>query len=225
MEVSQTLASLIEIVWLSLLLSGDNAVLLALATRALPQERRRPAVMLGTLLFILLRAAVAFAFLACAGLPGIGFLGAALLIWTALSLAMRPETPSPKAPQRSLSAVLLACLAADAPAALQNMTAVQAAAQGVKPLVLFGLALSIPLLALGSAQFITILRKPPLLWAGAALLGWVAGQMAGTDAIVRASPMPPEIMHDFAPPVGAILAILLVYGFLRGRHIKSVPLE
>jgi predicted tellurium resistance membrane protein TerC len=105
------------------------------------------------------------------------------------------------------------------------MTAVYAAAHGERPLVLFGLALSIPLLALGSAQFITILRKPPLLWAGAGLLGWVAGQMAAADSFVRASAMPPEIMRDFAPPVGAILAVLLVYGFLRGRQIKSLPLE
>lgn len=225
MDVSQSLASLIEIVWLSFLLSGDNAVLLALATRALPQEQRRPGVLLGTVLFILLRIAIAFALLSCAGLPGFGLLGAALLIWTALSLAMRPETPAPLAPQRSLTAALFACLAADAPAALQNMTAVLAAAQGARPLVLFGLALSIPLLALGSAQFITILRKPPMLWAGAALLGWVAGQMAAMDTFLLASAMPPEIMRDFAPPVGAIIAVLLAYGFLRGRGLKSLPLK
>jgi YjbE family integral membrane protein len=225
MEMSQTLPGLIEIVWLDLILSGDNAVLLALATRALPVEQRRAAVMLGTLSFILARVGIAFALLTCAGLPGIGFLGAAVLIWAALALAMRPETPERKAPRRSLSAALLACLAADAPVALQNMTAVQAAAGGARPLVLFGLALSIPLLALGSAQFITVLRKPPILWAGAALLGWIAGKMAATDALVLASPMPPALMADFAPPVGAVLAALIVFVYLGGRHIKRVPQE
>ncbi len=230
MVVSQSLAGLIEIVWLDLILSGDNAVLLALATRALPQEQRRPGVLLGTVLFILLRIGVAFGLLTCAGLPGVGLIGAIVLIWAALALAMRHEaqerkTPARKAPQRTLSAALFACLAADAPAALQNMTAVHAAAQGVRPLVLFGLALSIPLLALGSAQFINVLRRPPLLWAGAGLLGWIAGQMAATDALVLASPMPPAIMNDFAPPVGALLAILIAYGYVRGRHIKSVPQE
>lgn len=225
MEMSQTLPGLIEIVWLDLILSGDNAVLLALATRALPVEQRRTAVMLGTLSFILARVGIAFALLTCAGLPGIGFLGAAVLIWAALALAMRPETPEQKAPRRSLSAALLACLAADAPVALQNMTAVQAAAGGARPLVLFGLALSIPLLALGSAQFITVLRKPPILWAGAALLGWIAGKMAANDALVLTSPMPPALMADFAPPVGAVLAALIVFVYLRGRHIKRVPQE
>lgn len=229
MDVSQSLAGLIEIVWLDLILSGDNAVLLALATRALPQPQRRPGVLLGTVLFIGLRIGVAFALLTCAGLPGVGLFGAIVLIWAALALAMRHEAqqkpPAQKAPQRTLSAALLACLAADAPAALQNMTAVNGAAQGVRPLVLFGLALSIPLIALGSAQFINVLRKPPLLWAGAGLLGWIAGQMAAADALVLASPMPPGIMNDFAPPVGALLAILLAYGYVRGRRIKSVPQE
>jgi YjbE family integral membrane protein len=218
MDVSQSLASLIEIVWLDFLLTGDNAVLLAFATRALPREQRRPGVLLGTALFILLRIFFAYALLAYAGLPGVGLFGAALLIWSALSLGTRGEATPPKAPQRSLSAVLFACLAMDAPLALQNMVAVQAAAQGSRLLVQIGLALSIPLLALGSAQFITVLRKPPLLWAGAGLLGWLAGRLAAGDGLVLASPMPSGLLHDFAPPVGAILTFLLVYFFSRGRR-------
>jgi YjbE family integral membrane protein len=221
MDVSQPLASLIEIVWLDFLLSGDNAVMLALATRALPQAQRRPGVLLGTALFILLRVFFAFALLAYAGFGGVGLSGAALLIWAALSLATRGDAAPPKAPQRSLSAVLLACLAMDAPLALQNMVAVQAAAQGSRILVQIGLALSIPLLALGSAPFIAGLRKPPLLWAGAALLGWLAGRLAAGDALMLASPLPLETLRDFAPPVGAVLTLLLVYVFSRGRRING----
>src|SRR5271166_1739380 len=111
MDVSQSLASLIEIVWLDFLLSGDNAVILALATRALPQEQRRSSVLLGTVLFILLRAALAFALLAYGRLAGVGLVGAMVLIWGAVSLARRGETSAAKAPLRSLSAALLACLA------------------------------------------------------------------------------------------------------------------
>jgi YjbE family integral membrane protein len=220
------LTGLIEIVWLSLILTGDNAVLLAMNTRALPVEQRKIGVNAGTLLFIALRIAFAYALLAIAGAPSVGLIGAALLVLSSLTLAMREESekapPRQPPPRRSLAAALLACVAADAPVALRNMLAVLAAAQGQKTLVLFGLALSIPLLALGSAQFITVLRKTPLLWAGAGLLGWVAGQLAATDALVLASAMPPEIMRDFAPPVGAALAILLAYTYLRGRKIKPV---
>jgi YjbE family integral membrane protein len=221
MDVSQSLASLIEIVWLDFLLSGDNAVMLALATRALPQELRRPGVLLGTALFILLRIVFAYALLAYAGLAGVGFLGAALLIWAAFRLGTRDEAAPPKAPRRTLSAALLACLGKDAPLALQNMVAVQAAAQGSLPLVQIGLALSIPLLALGSAQFITVLRKPPLLWAGAGLLGWLAGRLGVGDALVLASPLPQDALRDVAPPVVALLTLLAVYFFSRGRRLKG----
>ncbi len=225
MDVSQSLASLIEIVWLSFLLSGDNAVLLALATRALPQEQRRTGVLLGTVLFILVRAALAFALLAYAHLAGVRLLSAIVLIWAAVSLTRRGDTSGPKAPLRSLSAALLASLAMDAPFALQNMVAVQAAAQGARSLVQFGLALSIPLLAVGSAGFITVLRKPPLVWAGAGLLGWLAGQMAAADTLVLANRMPLDYMGEVAPPVGAILAMALAYGFWRARGDKGLDLQ
>lgn len=227
MDLSQILASLIEILWLDLILCGDNAVVLAMATRALPQERRRLGVNLGTILFILLRVALAYALMACAHLPGFGLAGAALLVWAALATAMRGETQKTPdmTPRRDLASAMAAALSFDAPGALINMVAIQGAAQGAKPLVMIGLALSIPLLALGSAQIITVLRKPPLLWASAGLLGWVGGRMATADALVLASPMPPEIMHDVAPPVGAILALLLAFAYARGRRIKRVPEE
>jgi YjbE family integral membrane protein len=227
MDFSQTIASLIEILWLDLILSSENAVALAVATRALPQEQKRLGINLGTVLFILLRIALAYALMACAHLPGFGLAGAALLLWAALATAIRGETNKAPAiqPHRGLGAAMAAALAFDAPGALINMTAVQGAAQGVKPLVLFGLALSIPLLALGSAQFINALRKPPLLWASAGLLGWVAGRMAAADTAVLASAMPPEMMADFAPPLGGLLAILLAYGYSRGRKIKRIAEE
>ena len=127
-----------------------------MATRALPQEQKRLGINLGTVLFILLRIVLAYALMACAGVPGFGFAGAALLLWAALATAHRGESEkSPKIPPcRALGAAMAAVLAFDAPVALLNMVAVQGAASGHKPLVMFGLALSIPLLAFGSAQFI-----------------------------------------------------------------------
>jgi YjbE family integral membrane protein len=223
MDLSQLIASLIEILWLDLVLSGENAILLATATRALPTEQRRLAVNLGTILFILLRVALAYALMALVVLPGLGLAGAALLLWAALWTAMRGEHPSaPEArPRRVLAAALYGALAFDAPFALVNMTAVQAAAHGVKPLVMFGLALSIPLLALGSAPFIAGLRRPPLLWLSAALLGWVAGRMAASDALVLASAAR-QAMASFAPAVGALVGILLAFGFSRRGRFRRL---
>jgi YjbE family integral membrane protein len=200
-------------------LSGDNAVLLALATRALPQEQRRLGVNLGTLLFIALRIVLAYALFVTAGVAGVGLAGALILLFAAPAIVRRGEMEqdTSQPPRRTLAAALLACLAADAPTALQNMLGVQAASGGAKPLVMFGLALAIPLLALGSAQFINILRKTPLLWASAALLGWVAGKMAAADTLIAASSLPQELMRNLAPPAGAALAILLAFLSYAGR--------
>ena len=225
LETSHILIRIIEIVWVDLLLSGDNAVLLAVATRALPQSQRRTGVMLGSIAFMLLRLVLAFALLAVAPMPGFGLIGAALLVWTAATLGGRAEAKSglPAGPLRNVVAVLAACLLADATPALQNMLAVNAAAQGARPLVMLGLALSFPMLALGGSPLIGQLRRPPALWAGVALLGWLAGQLAATDTALRGLLLPVGLLDNFAPPVLAVLAILLAYGFLRGRKLKGAP--
>jgi hypothetical protein len=80
--------------------------------------------------------------------------------------------------------------------------------------------LTIPLLALGSAQFINILRKTPLLWASAGLIGWVAGKMAAADALVVAIGLPLESAREFAPPAGAALALLLAF-LVYARRVKG----
>ncbi len=224
MGLSQTIGALIEIIWIDLVLAGENAIALAMATRALPQAQKRIALNVGTILFILLRVLLVYALMAVADLPGFGFAAAALMLWAALWVAKRGESDKmPEiTPRRALGPVLAGALAYDAQGALLNMTGVMGAAQGDKPFVLLGLALSIPLLALGSARFILALRKPPMLWASAGLLGWIAGRMASVDALALASPMPVGLMHDFAPPVGALLALLLAFGYARGRKIKRV---
>jgi predicted tellurium resistance membrane protein TerC len=224
MDLSQTLGALIEIIWIDLVLAGENAIVLAMATRALPQDRKRIALNAGTILFILLRVLLVYALMAVADLPGFGFAAAALMLWAAFWVAMRGESDKmPEiAPRRTLGPVLAGALAYDAQGALLNMTGVVGAAQGDKPFVMLGLALSIPLLALGSAQFVMALRKPPILWASAGFLGWIAGRMAAADSLALASPMPAGLTHDFAPPLGALIALLLAFGYARGRKIKRV---
>jgi predicted tellurium resistance membrane protein TerC len=226
-DLSALTTGLIEIVWLDLLLAGDNAILLALATRALPQAQRRIGVNLGAILFMALRAAILFAALACAAVPGFGLFSGVALIFAAFLVARRGEARElePSAPTRNLSAMLLGVLAVDAPVALLNMLAIQVAAAGHRPLAWLGLALAIPMLALGVAQFVAVLRRPPLLWAGAALLGWLAGQGIAADTLVGFTLMPLDLMRDFAPPTCAVLALLIVTIFIRRDRFQRLPEE
>ena len=151
---SRFLVALIEIVWLDFLLAGDNAVLLALLTRGLRPEQRRAGVMLGALAFMVLRIAFTFALFVLLALAYAKILGALVLLVTAARLA-RGEIGSTaqNAPAgRALAAVVGVAALADAPLALQNMLAVQAAAKGDHALALLGLAISIPMLAFGSSM-------------------------------------------------------------------------
>jgi predicted tellurium resistance membrane protein TerC len=225
-EMAMTAAA-IEIVWLNLMLAGDSAMVLAMATKALPQAQRRVGVNLGAILLMLLRAAVLFAALRLAPLPGFGLFCAAVLIAAAVFSARRGEkpAPAPAKPLRDLSALLRAVLAQDAPAALTNMLAVQAAAQGHAPLAWLGLALSFPMLALGAAGSVALFRKPPLIWAGAPLLGWLAGQAAAGESLLTLTPTPPAFFHDFAPPTGAVLALLAVTLYLRRHSLQRLAQE
>lgn len=217
----------VEIVWLNLMLAGDSAMVLALATRTLPEGRRRLGVNLGGLLLMAMRAAILFAALACAPLPGFGFFCAVALIVAAWLTARRGEAgpPALRTSAGGLLPLLLAVLAQDASVALTNMLAVQAAAQGSRPLAWLGLALAFPMLALGASPITTLLRKPPLIWVGVLLLGWLAGQSAAADPGVAFTAMPRELMSDFAPPTGAALSLLVVYIYLRRKKFQRLPDE
>ncbi len=225
---SRFLVALIEIVWLDFLLAGDNAVLLALLTRGLRPEQRRAGVMLGALAFMVLRIAFTFALFVLLALAYAKILGALVLLVTAARLA-RGEIGSTaqNAPAgRALAAVVGVAALADAPLALQNMLAVQAAAKGDHALALLGLAISIPMLAFGSSMVVGILRKAPILvWSGVAFLGWLAGQLAGADVAVGQSLMPAEILADWAGPTGASLALLVAYIAKRAGDLPKIAQE
>jgi predicted tellurium resistance membrane protein TerC len=180
---------------------------------------------LGATALMIVRAAILFAALACAPVPGFGFFCAAALIFAAWLTARRGEErqSAQPPPTRDLPSMLLAVLRQDAPLALINMLAVQAAAQGHRPLAWLGLALAIPMLALGAAPLVALLRKLPLIWASAILLGWLAGQSAASDSAWALTPMPPEIMRDFAPLTGAVLSLLIVYIYLRRHQFRRLP--
>lgn len=205
---------ILEIIWIDILLSGDNAVVIALACAGLPKEQRLKGVVFGAAAAIVLRLALTLVFVRLLGLPFIKLIGGLLLLWIAVKLARDERGKKPVTEQTSIFAAVRVIVVADAIMSLDNVVAIAAASKGSALLVLFGLGLSIPLIIFGSTLILAMLsRFPILIWAGAALLGFIAGQMIAGEFIPASAPLPDlAIAHwpYFAVTCGAAGAILVV---------------
>jgi YjbE family integral membrane protein len=185
-------AIVLQILVIDLLLSGDNAVVVALAGRGLPDSQRRAAVTLGIAIAILLRIALTSVATITLRLSGLEFVGGILLLMIATRLAARGEPIRPArdgsatGPGRSsLAAAIAVIVLADLIMSFDNVVAIAAVARGNILLLSLGLLLSIPFLVWGSSLAITLLRRyRPLVIAGGALLGWIAGDIAVSDPLI-----------------------------------------
>ncbi len=178
---------LIEIIWINIILSGDNAVVIALAARSLPRERQNKAVLLGTSVAVALRVALTMAAAKLLALPWLQVAGGLLLLWIGVQL-LADEDDAGDAPKirGTLLAAVRTILLADVVMSLDNVIAVAAAAHGDMLLLVLGLAISIPLVVFGSTLMIRLMERFPLIVTfGAALIGWVAGGTIADDAMLR----------------------------------------
>jgi YjbE family integral membrane protein len=178
--------SVLQIVWIDLLLSGDNAVVIALACRSLPEKQRKIGIWLGAGAAIALRIVFALVVSYLMALPFLKVVGGLLLFWIAIKLAVGEEESHAEVESSdSLWKAVRTIAIADAVMSLDNVIAIAAASKGHPELFIFGLVLSIPLIIYGSQLVLTLLQRyPALIWAGAALLGWIAGEMIVSDAAV-----------------------------------------
>jgi YjbE family integral membrane protein len=180
------LLQVLQIVWINVLLSGDNAVVIALACRSMPQRERRWGVVLGAGAAVAMRILFTVMVMELMQMPFLKLIGGLLLLWIAVKLII-DETD--EADIRASSTIWLAVrtiAVADMVMSLDNVVAIAAAAGGSIPLIAFGLVLSVPLIVFGATLIITVLERFPILvWAGAALLGWVAGELIAGDPSVQ----------------------------------------
>ncbi|MFG1477087.1 TerC family protein [Xanthobacter sp. V4C-4] len=177
--------SLVQIIWIDLLLSGDNAVVIALACRSLPKSQRKWGILLGAGAAVVLRIIFALVVSVLLGIPFLKVAGGLLLLWIAIKLATEEggDSHEVEAADTLFKAVRTIAIA-DAVMSLDNVVAIAAASRGHPELFIFGLLLTIPLIIFGSQLLLTLLtRFPVLIWAGAALLGWIAGEMLVGDAL------------------------------------------
>ena len=173
---------IVEIVWINVLLSGDNAMLIALACRGLAAEQRRWGVFLGALGGLALRVALTIGIAQVMSVPLLKLIGGSLLLVVAVKLLADEVDHSNIAAKNDLRSAVVAIVAADIVMSLDNVIAIAAAAHGSMPLIILGLALSAPIVMFGAGFMLRLLERfPPLVWAGAGLLGWVAGEMIADD--------------------------------------------
>jgi len=246
----------LKIIGVNIVLSGDNAVVIALACRNLPPKERFWGMILGAGVAVLLRIIFTVFVAQAMQYPYIALIGGVLLLWVAIKLIVPDEEGDDKieAASNLWKAVRIVAIA-DIVMSLDNVIAIagtaKLAAQAVDPahagaieatLIIFGLATSIPLIVAGSALLMALLdRYPVLVWAGAALLGWVAGDIIVKDAAL-ASFLPTALHHGiqhFTLPFGipflgikeayinfaALFGALFVLGvgwFIRKRRHKPV---
>jgi YjbE family integral membrane protein len=211
-----------SIVVIDLLLAGDNALVIALAVHALPKPRRRVALVSGAALAVLIRVAVTFVAARLLEMQFIQLAGGAFVIWIAVKVLSDASTPEQTAPTpRGLWSAIGSIMLADLTMSIDNILAVAGASRGNAALILFGLALSIPLVIFSSSLLALLMDKYPLtLYLGAAILGRVGGEMMLTDAFVRKLLHPSDAMR-YAVEAALIVGILVAGRLLSRRRARS----
>jgi YjbE family integral membrane protein len=175
----------LQIVWIDLLLSGDNAVVIAMASRSLPEKQRRWGIILGAGAAVLLRIVFAAIIVQLLALPYVHIVGGVLLLWIAVRLALDDHAAHKVKAKSSLFGAVATIVIADGVMSLDNVVAIAGASRGSLELMIFGLLLSVPLIVFGSTLLLKLLDRFPIIaWGGAALLGWIAGEMIAAEPAI-----------------------------------------
>jgi YjbE family integral membrane protein len=203
--------ALLQIIGVNIVLSGDNAVVIALAARSLPPKQQKAAILWGSGAAVVMRIILTIVAVEMLKWPYLKLIGAVLLLWIAVKLLI-PEEEGEEGISTSdnLIAAIKTILIADLVMSLDNVIGVAAAAKGSLTLLILGLAISIPLVVFGSTLLLKLMgRFPIIITIGAALLGWVAGEMAVTDPLIRDwVDANMHWLHWVAPAAGAVLVVV-----------------
>ena len=213
--------ALSQIILINIVLSGDNAVVIAMASRSLPPQQQRKAILFGSVGAIVLRIVLTFFAVYLLTLPYLKLAGAALLLWIGIGLLKGDDGEEDLEGHSNLSAAIRTIVMADLVMSLDNVIGVAAAAKGNVPLLVFGLVISIPLIIFGSAIILKLMtRFPVIITLGAALLGWVAGEMAISDPSIAGFTANQHALHYVVPALGAVL-VVAVGKWLTGRQVPD----
>ncbi len=228
---------LLKIIGVNIVLSGDNAVVIALAARSLPEKQQKQAVIWGAGAAVVLRIGLTLVAVALLTLPWIKLVGAVLLLWVGVKL-LTPEGGEGENIEAgsTMWAAIRTILIADLVMSLDNVIAVAAAANGSLALLLIGLGISIPIVIFASTALIKVMERwPVIITLGAALIGYVAGEMAISDPIISGwEEHIVEVVHQqfgiagFHPGVvcglaGALLVVAIGKWLARHHEATATP--
>ena len=202
--------ALSQIILINIVLSGDNAVVIAMASRSLPPAQQKKAILFGSVGAVVLRVVLTFFAVYLLTLPYLKLVGAALLLWIGIGLMKGEDDEEDLAGHSSLAAAIKTIVIADLVMSLDNVIGVAAAAKGNVALLVFGLVISIPLIIFGSTLILKLMgRFPVIITLGAGLLGWVAGEMAITDPAIADWAANQHALHNAVPALGAVTVVAL----------------
>jgi YjbE family integral membrane protein len=225
-ETAEFWTALLKIIGVNIVLSGDNAVVIALAARSLPPKQQKMAIFWGSGAAIVMRIILTLFAVVLLGLPWLKLIGSVLLLWIGVKLLL-PEADEPNIDSSNdLWVAIKTILIADLVMSIDNVIAVAAAAGGHWGLLIIGLAISIPLVIFGATLLLKLMERwPIIITIGAGLLGFVAGEMAWEDQAIDAltSPFP-----QWAKYVAAVIGAIFVVGLgriLAGRSLDKSAAE
>ena len=217
---------LLLIIWINIILSGDNAVVIALAARSLPPEQQKQAIMFGSGAAVVLRIGLTVVAAKLMTLEYLQIVGGLLLLWIGAQLLESEEEGEEEgAEPSSMFSAIRTILIADIVMSLDNVIAVAAAAKGNDLLLILGLAISIPLVIFGSTLMIKLMeRYPVIITLGACLIGWVGGETIANDVVLKEFGAANSWFHLAAAASGAV--IVLAWGKLKSaQHHKAEKAE
>src|SRR5450830_43261 len=202
---------LVKIIWINIILSGDNAVVIALAARSLPAGQQKKAILWGSGAAVVLRIALTVVAAKLLELSFLQIAGGLLLLWIGVQLLSEEEEDDGHAKENSsLMTAVRTILIADLVMSLDNVIAVAAAAKGSMLLLILGLAISIPLGIFGSTLMIKLMERfPVIVVLGAGLIGWVGGETIASDVFLADFAHANPWLHYAAATAGAVLVVLV----------------
>ncbi len=211
-----------KIVWINIVLSGDNAVVIALAARSLPAHQQKQAIWWGTAGAVALRIVLTVVAVKLMALPWLQLVGGLLLLWIGIQLLSEGDDGEGEAKEPgSLMSAIRTILIADLIMSLDNVIGVAAAAKGDTALLVIGLAIAIPIVIFGSTLMIKVMERFPLLITlGAALIGWVAGETIASDVAFKTYIVAHTWVHYTAAAAGAVFVVAV--GMLLQRKSVAV---